>query len=230
MRKGLISKRSFCILSGLSGIVGVVLILLSFNINPGPPSGATTPELVKFGEQHYSSVLWGAWLQAVGPLLIVLFAFSLVHLAGAKQRLSGWMTFFGATTLMAVSLIEVTLYISALHHDPAIMPSISLVLISAVQHLYFIVAAPTLFLPLGIVLVSSSILPRLFGCLAVLLGSGFAALGAIFLLNLSLPGAVTACAGVQAFWWLAAAVTLIVRSGRIADSLETKRVVVDQVV
>jgi hypothetical protein len=70
----------------------------------------------------------------------------------------------------------------------------------------------------------------LFGYLAVLLGSGFAALGAIFLLNLSLPGAVTACAGVQAFWWLAAAVTLIVRSGRIADSLETTRVAVDQVV
>jgi hypothetical protein len=46
------------------------LILLSFNINPGPPPGATTPELVKFGEQHYSSVLLGAWLQAVGPLLM----------------------------------------------------------------------------------------------------------------------------------------------------------------
>jgi hypothetical protein len=31
MDRGLISKRSFCILSGLSGIVGVVLILVSFN-------------------------------------------------------------------------------------------------------------------------------------------------------------------------------------------------------
>jgi len=74
-------------------------------------------------------------MQAVGPVVIVLFAFSLVHLAGATQRPAGWMTFFGATILMTVSLVEITFYISALHTDPATMPNISLVLISAVQHL-----------------------------------------------------------------------------------------------
>ena len=152
MHMNLASKRSFCVLSGLSGIAGVVLIVISFNINPGPPLGATHAELIQFGQRYYASVLWGAWLQAVGPVLIVLFAFSLVHLAGAAQRLSGWMTFFGATTLMTVSLIETTFYIAALHTDPPMMPFISLRLISAVQHLYFIVAAPALFLPLGIVL------------------------------------------------------------------------------
>lgn len=81
-------------------------------------------------------------MQAVGPVLIVLFAFALVHLAGATERLVGWMTLFGATILMTVSLIEVTFYISALNPDPVTMPSISLKLISAVQHLYFMVAAP----------------------------------------------------------------------------------------
>jgi hypothetical protein len=221
MNKGLISKRSFCILSGLSGIAGVVLILVSFNINPGPPHGATTAQLMKFGQQYYASVLWGAWLQAVGPVFIVLFAFSLVHLAGATQRLAGWMTFFGATILMIVSLIEITFYISALHTDPPMMPFISLKLISAAQHLYFIVAAPALFLPLGIVLISSPILPRLFGYLALLLAAVFAALGMIFLLTLTLPGPVTASGGVQAFWWLAAAITLIVRSERIPNGPET---------
>ncbi len=178
------------------GIVGVVLIAVSFNINPGPPD-ATSAELMRFGQQYYTSVLWGAWLQAVGPALIVLFAFSLVHLAGATQRLSGWMTFFGAATLMTVSLIEITVYISALHVDPPMMPFISLKIISAVQHLYFIVAAPALFSPLGIVLLSSSILPRLFGYLALLLATAFAALGVIFLLTLTLPAGVTAFAGVQ---------------------------------
>ena len=224
------SKRSFCILSGLSGIVGVVLISVSFNINPGPPPGATNAELMKFGQQHHASVLWGAWLQAVGPVLIVLFAFSLVHLAGATQRLAGWMTFFGATTLMTVSLVEITFYISALHAEPPMMPFISLKLISAVQHLYFIVAAPTLFLPLGIVLVGSRILPRLFGYLALLLATAFAALGVIFLLSLTLPAGVTAFAGVQALWWLAAGLTLIVRSGRIQSSLATKTAAVSHAV
>lgn len=88
MSENLISKRAFCILNGLSGIVGVALISLSFNINPGPPPGATSAALMEFGRQHYASILWGAWLQAVGPVLIVLFAFALVHLAGATQRLS----------------------------------------------------------------------------------------------------------------------------------------------
>ena len=230
MSGSLISKRAFCILNGISGIVGVGLISISFNINPGPPPGATSAELVQFGQQHYASVLWGAWLQAVGPVLIVLFAFSLVHLAGATQRLSGWMTFVGATSLMTVSLIEITFYISALHADPPPMPFISLRLISAVQHLYFIVAAPALFLPLGIVLLSSSVLPRLLGYLALLLATFFALLGGIFLLTLTLPVGVTAFAGVQALWWLAAAITLIVRGARIPNSLETNEVAVSQAV
>jgi hypothetical protein len=222
MKTNLISNRAFCILSGSSGVIGVALISLSFNINPGPPPGANSAELAKFGQQYYASTLWGAWLQAVGPVLIVLFAFCLVHLAGAVQRLSGWMTFFGATALMTVSLIEITFYISALHSDPPMMPFISLNVISAVQHLYFIVAAPALFLPLGIVLLSSSILPRLFGYLALLLATAFAALGVIFLLTLTLPAKVTAFAGVQALWWLAAALALIARSRAISNSLDAK--------
>lgn len=127
---------------------------------------------------------------------------------------------------MTVSLIEITFYISALHTDPPMMPFMNLKLISAVQHLYFIVAAPALFLPLGIVLLSSSILPRLFAYLALLLASAFAALGVIFLLTLTLPVRVTAFAEVQAFWWLAAALTLMVRSGRIANNLETRDVAI----
>jgi hypothetical protein len=221
MDKSLKFKQPFCILSGLSGVTGVVLIMLSFAINNGPPPGATSAELVKFGQQNYANILCGAWLQAVGPVLIVLFAFALVHLAGATQRLVGWMTLFGATILMTVSLIEITFYISALNPDPTIMPSISLKLISAVQHLYFVVAAPSLFLPLGIVLVGSPILPRVFGYLAILLATVFASLGVIFLLRLTLPNAVTAFGGVQALWWLAAAITLIVRSGKIPNRVDS---------
>lgn len=209
------ATQSRCIAVGLSGVCGVVLLGLSFAINNGPPAGATSAELTNFAQQNYAKILWGAWMQAVGPVLIVLFAFFIVYLAGATQKVSGWMTFFGSTILMTVSLIEVTFYISALYRDPAMMTSVSLNLISAVQHLYFIVAAPALFLPLGIVLVQSRVLPKLFGYLAILLASMFAALGVIFLLRLTLPDAVTALGAVQALWWLAAAVALIVRSGEL---------------
>jgi len=216
-------KRSFCILGGLSGVCGVVLLGLSFTINNGPPPGATSTVLANFTQQNYAKIMWGAWMQAVGPVLIVLFAFVLVHLAGATQQLAGWMTFFGATILMTVSLIEITFYIGALYRDPAIMSLVGLNLISAVQHLYFIVAAPALFLPLGIILVRSQILPRLFGYLALALASVFAALGVIFLLRLTLPGGVTAFGGVQALWWLGAAVALMARSRKVSGILDSLR-------
>jgi hypothetical protein len=202
-------------MSALSCIAGVILLGLSFATAVPPPADATYGELVKFGGQHKAGILWGAWLQAVGPVLIVLFAFALVKLAGAAQRLAGWMTFFGAAVLMTVSLIEITFYIAALFPDPAIMPLVSLKLIYAVQHLYFIVAAPALFLPLGAVLISSVVLPRLFGYLALVLAAIFAGLGIAYQQTLILPDMVTAFAGVQALWWLAAAITLMVRGGRL---------------
>lgn len=214
MHKNRTSVRSYRILGSAAGIAGVVLLVASFAINAGPPANATSAELAKFGQEHYVNILWGAWMQAVGPGLIVFFALILVHLAGATHRLAGWMTLFGATVLMTVSLIEITFYISALHADPATMPFISLILISAVQHLYFMIAAPALFLPLGIVLLGASVLPRVFGYLAVVLALLFESLGMVFMLTLTLPPRVTAVAGIQALWWMAAAVTLLIQSGK----------------
>jgi hypothetical protein len=204
------SRRS-CILSGISGICGVLLLGLSFAINNGPPRGASDAQLLEFAQHNYAQVLCGAWLQAVGPALIVLFAFSLVHMAGAEHRLAGWMTFFGAASLMAVSLIEITFYISALHPEPRAMAGMSLGVISAVQHLYFVIAAPAVFLPLGVVLQGSDVLPKVFAYLAIAVAILFFALGALYMLTLTLPDAVTALGAVQAVWWLAAAVVLILR-------------------
>jgi len=203
------SIRWLRILSALSGIAGTIMIGVSFAINPGPPDNATAAQLSAFGREWYASVLWGAWLQAVGPALIILFALAIVFLADAMTRLAGWMTMFGASVLMTVSLIEVTFYIGALESESGL---VSLGLIHAVQHLYFVVAAPALFLPLGIVILGSIVLPRVFGYLALALGAAFVALGVAFLLTLTLPGWVQLFASIQAIWWLAAAVTLIVRT------------------
>jgi hypothetical protein len=216
MNQSLVSKRAFCLLSGLSGVAGVILLVASFAVNPWLPAGVSDAAMSSFTQQHYAAELWGAWLQAVGPVFIVLFAFALVQLAGATNRLSGWMTMLGATTLTTVSLIEITFYLSAMFSEPAAMPAISLKLIYAVQHLYFIVAAPSLFFPLGLVLLGSRVLPRIFGYLALLLAVAFAGAGVIFLMKLVLPDLVTACGAVQPLWWLSAAVALIVKSRKIA--------------
>jgi hypothetical protein len=198
-------------LAGISGLAGVILIITSFIINPGPPPGATLAQIEAFGQHYFSAILWGAWLQAVGPVFIMLFAFTIVIAAGAVHKLAGWMTFFGGCILMCVSLIEITFYIAVLFEPHALTTPIIMALIEAVQHLYFIVAAPSLFIPLGIVIITSSVLPRLFGYLAVIFGIFFAVIGMLTLLTLKLPPTVTMLGIIQGLWWLSAAITLIVR-------------------
>jgi len=207
------SMRLFRILSAISGIVGVIMLNVSFSY-PGPPLNPTSAQMAAFAGQHVTSTLSGAWLQASGSLLIILFAFALVYQAGATTRLAGWMTFFGSMILTVVSLIEIVFYFGLLYTNPIATGLISNNLIHAVQHLYFIIAAPTLFIPLGIVLLGSRVLPRVFGYLALVLGAAFAILGVVFLDNLVLPVAVQAFASVQALWWLAAAITMIVQAAR----------------
>jgi hypothetical protein len=209
------STRSVSVLSGTSAIIGFILLVISFSINPGPPPDPTGIQLMDFGRQFHASILWGAWLQAVAPVFIVLFALAIVYLSGATRLLSGWMTLFGACTLMTVSMIEITFYVSALFSDPPAMGLMSLHIIYAVQHLYFIVAAPSLFIPLGTVILGAKILPRIFGYLSLLLGFAFAALGVYSLHMLILPWWITTFAGIQTLWWLSAAITLIIRGGKI---------------
>ena len=199
--------------AAVSGLVGTCMIGISFAINPGPPAGASDAQLTAFMQQHHDTILWGAWLQAVGPALITVFALALVFLAGATTRLAGWMTLFGAATLMTVSLVEITGYIGTLHTSPATMPETSLALIHAVQHLWFIVAAPAPFLPLGLVILGSAVLPRILGYLAIVLAAGYTLAGVLTLFDLTVPAAVQIAAGVlPALWWLAAAGTLLTRA------------------
>jgi len=199
--------------AAVSGLVGTCMIGISFAINPGPPAGASDAQLTAFMQQHHDTILWGAWLQAVGPVLITVFALAIVVLAGATARLAGWMTLFGAATLTTVSLIEITGYIGTLQPSPATMAGTSLALIHSVQHLYFIVAAPAVFLPLGLVILGSAVLPRILGYLAIVLAAAYVLAGALTLLDLTVPAAVQIFAGfVPALWWLAASGTLLTRA------------------
>jgi hypothetical protein len=202
------------VLCAVSGIVGVLMLVISFNINPGPPPGATYEQLLAFGNQYYGSILWGAWLQTIGPFLIILFAFSLVFASGAGQTIAGWMVFFGAGVLMTISLIEITFYIAVLFKDPPIGSLIGLNIIYSVQHLYFIIGAPGLFIPLGMVLLGSNALPKWMGWIVIFMGILFAILGIVYLFHLILPFWVTAIAGIQAIWWLTASIYSLFKLNR----------------
>ena len=87
---------------------------------------------------------------------------------------------------------------------------------------YWLMLAPVLFLPLGIVLLNSHVRRGILGYVVVPLSIAFAALGAILLLTLTLRDAVTVFARVQAVWWPAAAIAVIALNGRLPGGQSQK--------
>jgi hypothetical protein len=198
-------------------MLGIAMLIPSFIINPGPPPNPTVAQLITFGNQYHNSIVIGAWLQAVSPFLLILFAFAIVHLAGATTQLVGWMTMMAGTILVMVSLVEVEFYLSAVNGNPATTGLMSLDLLSSVQRLFSLVAAPALFLTPGIIILGSRVLPHVFGYLALALAGIFAALGIATLLS-PIQSVVNILASVQGVWWLFAAITLCVRAEKASDT------------
>ena len=103
------------------------------------------------------------------------------------------------------------MYIGALFERPQNTGLISLNIIYAIQHLYFIIAAPAFFIPLGMLILQTKVLNRLFGFTAISLGILFAGLGIAFLKQLVMPPGVTVLAGIQGLWWISASLALIIK-------------------
>lgn len=202
------SARLFRILASLSCIVGVIMLITSFVINPSPQSDSTPAQLVAFVNQYHTSILIGSWLQTISPILIVSFGLALAHLAGATRNLAGSILLLGSLILVLVSLLEVTFYLSTAY-NPVTVGTIGLDIIRAIQHLYSIVAAPTLFFPLAVIILGSHIIPRVFGYVALGLGSAFAILGMLALFS-PIQYIVDYLAYTQGLWWLSAAIALLI--------------------
>jgi hypothetical protein len=83
-------------------------------------------QLLEFGRQNFKTILWGGWLQAVAPVFIVLFAFALVYLSGATNRLVGWMTFWSKHFDDCESCSKITFYFCALFKEPSAMGPVAL--------------------------------------------------------------------------------------------------------
>jgi len=211
--------RRFRILSALCGILGVAMVMVSFNLNPGPPANASIAQVMVWGRQYLDSIMLGAWLQAGGSFLSVVFAVAIVHMAGATTRFWGAMTVFGGIVLVGVSLLEVTFYIDAAQGGVSgntTTVSVSLDLITTVQRLFPILAAPALFFPLGAVILDSRVLPPVLGYLSLILGGAFAISGVVYLFA-PILAVVVALSIIQGVWFLAAAITLLVRTLRASD-------------
>jgi hypothetical protein len=200
------------IATGMIGLVGPVVLVSSFAINPAPPADATIAQLHEFAMQHHTGIALGGWLQGMGSLLLVVFAIALVHLAGAAQKLAGWLTLLAGTTILMVSLLEVTFYIGAAQAaeiGDIANGLLSNELIKAVQHTFLI--APALLIPLGVVLMGARIIPRLFAITALAIGGALQVLGLVGLFVV-LQQIIDVLLIVQAFWFMAAGLALMVPS------------------
>jgi hypothetical protein len=208
----------------LSGIVGVVFLGLYFGIGAalglaGLPPGAPAAEVLRIAIQYHNMWLLGAWLQATGSLLSVIFFLGLAHLAGGSTRLAGTLTLLGSAVLLGVVLIEGAFTMdlaqaAADGHQAASVTSFDVM--TVFTHIYPIVPAPVIFLSLGTVLLGSRLLPRIFGSLAVALGCIFAVVGLVGLFTTPILTLIPL--GLQSLWIVAAAIALFSRSDKTAPT------------
>jgi hypothetical protein len=165
--------------------------------------------------QYHNVWLLGAWLQATGSLLSVIFFLGLVQLSGASTRLSGMLTLLGSAVLLGVVLIEGVFTIdlaqaAADGHQATSVSSFDLMTVFA--HIYPIVPAPLIFLSLGTILVGSSLLPKVFAYLALALGCLYVIVGLVGLFTTPILTLVPL--GLQSIWILVAALVLVAKTGK----------------
>jgi len=205
------SDRALRLFSGLCGIVGPLVLVGSFAINPSPPPGLPAAALAAWAALREGQLLLGGWLQGIGSLLIVIFALALVELGGAASGFAGRIAQLAGATILAVSLIEVTFYLAVAQAVAAGDVAAGLMsggLIKAVQHVFLI--APALLLPTGVVILRSRVLGRGFGYSALAIGACLQALGLAGVLA-PLQPVVDVVLIVQAAWFVAAGVAMAVR-------------------
>lgn len=199
--------------AALLGVCGVAMIAVSFAVNDGPPPGTPVAALLGFAAVHHLGIVAGAWLQAVGTVTLCAFAVMLVSPPLAPPGAGVGLVVLGVAPLVTVCLLEVTFYLSGANADTTDVARLSVAMIGAVQHLYFIVAAPAAFIALGFALKRAASLPRALALTALLLGTLFFVLGIATIAEGQLPGRVTVLGSVQSLWWLGAALA-VYRAGR----------------
>jgi hypothetical protein len=218
------STRLSLILSALCGILGTVLLGLYFGVGfsiglAQLPPDATMAQVVSVATQYKNAWFLGAWLQATGSLLSVIFFLALVHRAGGATRLAGMLTSLGSAVLLAVVLIEGVFTIDlaqAAVNGHQVTSLTSFDIMTVFTHIYPIAPAPLIFLALGTILLGSHLLPRVFGYLALALGIAFEIVGLVGLFTTSILTLVVLT--FQALWVVAAAISLLVRAGKVSNT------------
>jgi hypothetical protein len=140
--------------------------------------------------------------------------------AGARAGLAGRITTLASAVVLAVSLVyDITLIAfaqsAALGGRQTATALVAYGLFAATEHVFLL--APPLFLALGLILLRTAILPRVFALLAVTFGviAPFLGLAGLFAVTANNNGpvgaAINALVAAEALWIIAASLTLALR-------------------
>lgn len=210
------SDRRLRRLGGASGIAGPLALTIYFTapaVTGWPYAGASPDQLIQYATSHQSLFFAGAWFQATGAMLSVLFFLVLIELAGARSRLSGSVAIVGSALLLAVVVVEAALLVAvpmgAANHDAATVATTFALSNGVFVRVFPLAPAPLLFAGVGAALIGGTLLHRWFAWSAFAVAALFelAGIAAIF----SAVGLYFAIAMsiLQEFWILAAAIATL---------------------
>jgi hypothetical protein len=218
-----VSERRLRILGAACGIAGPIALTLYFSapaLLAFPAGTVSNADLAAYTAGHASIFYLGAWLQATGAALSVIFFLTLVQLAGAARRLSGLVTIVASALLLAVVLVEGAFLMAvpgaAASDNTAAMRLAFDLSNGGFVRVFPLAPASATFVALGAALLGADVLHRSFGYLAIAIGAAFEIAGfAAIWSGAGLTAALILSIG-QEFWILAAAIALALSARRPA--------------
>lgn len=206
----------------LCGIAGVAMLTAHFLI-PGsvPPDSAGLARITAFARQHRDAILVSAWLQVTGAMLYVAFILAIVHLAGAGERFAGRIVALAAAILVGLTLLDSAMIISTVQsvgqgQTETLRVSFDVIAgpgNDAIGRSFLI--APAILLPLGVVILQTSLLSRAYGLIAIAFGTASQALGPLGLFSkVAFADINPAVLALENLWLIMVAVTLLVSRPR----------------
>jgi hypothetical protein len=201
-------------LTALVGVLGTLALGVYYStvLVPLPADNATAAQVMTLGLHYRTAILLDVALQVGGSALSVIFALTLIHLAGAAGRLAGRLAVMAGAVVLGLALAEGTFALGVVQAASNGHPQAALAcfdLTNVFIHIFLL--APSLFLLLGLALWQTTLLPRLFAPLALVLGLAFQTLGLVGLFSTAAVALVIVILIVQEVWTLAAALVLVLR-------------------
>jgi len=223
-------------LGGVCGIIGPLLLTMYF-ATPAfvswPTAGASPDQLMQYAKTHEVIFYLGAWLQATGALLCVVFFLVLVQLAGAQRYLAGLITIVAVALLLTVVVIEAAMLVAvpfgADNNDAATVATTFALSNGVFVRVFPLAPATAVFAGVAAVLFRSHVLA---------VGFAWAALAIAALFELAGIAAIFSAAGLilaillsiaQEVWIVAAAVGLGVAARAAVISTEKQSIRTDSV-